>query len=72
MASHLASLWKWDFLELGNGLLTFQLIVGGTKRSKLKLVDSDTYSYNVQEGNIYVALTGSALYGPKETSVKLL
>ena len=20
MASHLASLWKWDFLELGNGL----------------------------------------------------
>ena len=21
MASHLASLWKWDFLELGNGLL---------------------------------------------------
>ena len=22
MASHLASLWKWDFLELGNGLFT--------------------------------------------------
>ena len=21
MASHLASLWKWDFLELGSGLL---------------------------------------------------
>ena len=21
MASHLASIWKWDFLELGNGLL---------------------------------------------------
>ena len=21
MASHLVSLWKWDFLELGNGLL---------------------------------------------------
>ena len=21
MASHLASFWKWDFLELGNGLL---------------------------------------------------
>ena len=21
MASHLASLWKWDFLELGKGLL---------------------------------------------------
>ena len=23
MASHLVSLWKWDFLELGNGLLDF-------------------------------------------------
>ena len=25
MASHLASLWKWDFLELGNGLMRFSL-----------------------------------------------
>ena len=24
MASHLASLWKWDFLELGNGLLPWK------------------------------------------------
>ena len=24
MASHLASLWKWDFLELGNGLLNME------------------------------------------------
>ena len=26
MASHLASLWKWDFLELGNGLLFFAIV----------------------------------------------
>ena len=24
MVSHLASLWKWDFLELGNGLISEQ------------------------------------------------
>ena len=28
MASHLASLWKWDFLELGNGLLEKALRLG--------------------------------------------
>ena len=28
--------------------LTFHLIEGGTKRSKIKLADSDGYSYNVQ------------------------
>ena len=32
MASHLASLWKWDFLEPGNGLL---------------LLSVDTLSYSV-------------------------
>ena len=26
MASHLASLWKWDFLELGNGLLRAETV----------------------------------------------
>ena len=28
MASHLASLWKWDFLELGNGLFEICEIFG--------------------------------------------
>jgi len=34
MVSHLASLWKWDFLELGNGLLFegFWRITRKTKR----------------------------------------
>ena len=26
MASDLTSLWKWDFLELGNGLLEWEII----------------------------------------------
>ena len=36
MASHLTSLWKWDFLELGNGLLDTRANLSGEK-SKMKL-----------------------------------
>ena len=29
MASHLASLWRWDFLELGNGLINLFRVTSG-------------------------------------------
>jgi len=45
MASHLASLWKWDFLELGNGLLNLrQANMTTSSASKWKLRGKFRYS----------------------------
>ena len=52
MASHLASLWKWDFLQLGNGLLRV-LLYGGVKEAPNVSLE---YQATDQIPSFYVAL----------------
>jgi len=49
MASHLASLWKWDFLELGNGLLFYigMSVVRTDGRSGGRAVGAPSRDYQI-------------------------